>query len=60
MERPEDSPHKLYNDFQLQKKSIPYKDIKLIEEIILSLNKKNEFFYSDGQYQPLKILKSEY
>jgi len=58
VERPEDSPHELYNDFQLQKKSIPTKDIKLVEEIVLSLNQKNEFFYSDGQYQPLKILKS--
>lgn len=59
VERPEESPLELYNDFQLQKKSIPGKDIKLIEEIVLSLNEKNSFFYSDGQYQPLKILKSK-
>lgn len=59
VERPEDHPNRIYNDFQLQKKTVPPKDLKLIEELLLSLNKKNEFFYSEGQYQPLKILKSK-
>ena len=60
VERPEESPHELYNDFQLQKKTIPSKDLRLIEEVVLSLNLKNQFFYSDGHYQPLKILKSNH
>lgn len=48
----------IYNSFHTKKKSIQNKDNKLIEELILAFHTNNEFFYSDQNYCPAKLLKS--
>lgn len=48
----------IYNSFHIKKNSIHSKDFKLIEELILAFHKNNEFFYSDENYRPAKMLKS--
>lgn len=53
----EENPQKIFNFFKLKKKTIPPKDIKLIEELILSLNEENQFLYADDYYTPNLLIK---
>lgn len=59
-DRPEKNPNKIYNYFQIKRNQIDPEDVKLIEEILLSLNEENLFLYSDGYYSPNKLLKSKF
>lgn len=58
-ERPEKQPEDIYNWLQIKKKQMESKDVKLIEEIILSLNEENKFLYSDEQKPINKLLQSK-
>lgn len=52
------SSDKLYEQFHIKKQTMVSKDIKLIEELILALHINNEFFYSNQNYKPAKLMKS--
>ena len=54
---PEKHSDRVMNFFQMKKKSISPKDIKLIEELILSLNEENQFLYEDDYYSPNSLIK---
>ena len=51
-------PDRIYDKLQLEKTNISSKVVKLIEELLLALCGPNEFLYSQGHYQPAKLLKS--
>lgn len=53
----EEQREKLVNNFQIERKRISSKDIKLIEEVLLSLSEENQFLYSDDIKSPSKFLK---
>lgn len=48
-ERPEKQPEDIYLWLQIKRKQMDFKDVKLIEEIILSLNEENKFLYLDEE-----------
>lgn len=50
---------RIYDNLQLQKIKSPSKVVKLVEELLLALCGPNEFLYSQGHYQPAKLLKSK-
>lgn len=57
IKNPEEDPEKVLNFFELKKKTIGPKDIKLIEELILSLNDENQFLYEDDYYSTNRLIK---
>lgn len=59
VERPEKQPEDIYNWLQIKKKQMTSKDVKLIEEVILSLNEENKFLYSDESSSINKLLSSK-
>lgn len=54
------NPEKIFDDLQISKINSPNKIVKLTEELLLSLSAPNEFLYSQGHYQPAKLLKSNF
>lgn len=58
IKNPEEEPDKILNFFMIKKKSVGPKDIKLIEELILSLNDENQFLYEDDYYSTNRLIKS--
>lgn len=57
VKNPEKDPEKVLNFFILKKSSVSSKDMKLIEELILSLNEENQFLYADDYYNPNSLIK---
>jgi hypothetical protein len=57
IKNPEEDPDKILNFFMLKKDTIGNKDIKLIEELILSLNNENQFLYEDDYYSTNLLIK---
>ena len=56
----EEQREKLVNNFQIERKRLSSKDIKLIEEVLLSLSEENQFLYSDDVKSPSKFLKCRF
>jgi hypothetical protein len=57
IKNPENNPQRILNYFILKKASVSPKDMKLIEELVLSLNEENQFLYADDYYSPNTLIK---